>query len=110
MKKLSLLLILIGNSFFSQEYKTDQLYFIGEKITQQSLPLFKVHFPAERQDCKENDEDIKCHPLIVKSECFEYCSEYRIVKVLKGNYDRKTIHFASAYCNEFGYTRPLNDN
>lgn len=32
------------------------------------------------------------------------------MKVLKGNYDIKTIHFASAYCNEFGYTRPLNDN
>lgn len=108
MKKITFLFVLISYSFFSQESKTNQLYFIGEKIMQQSLPLFKVQFPPERQDCKEDDEDIKCRPFIIKSECFEYCSEYKIVKILKGNYDKQTIHFASAYCSDLGYRHPLD--
>lgn len=98
---------------FTYTYSQRQyFYFIGEKIKEEHCPFTATYIPAERQDCSENDEDERCYPTTTKIMCHgrgKYFSKFRVLKVLKGSYEKDTVEFYSTYCSEFGYTEPLND-
>lgn len=107
MKNITFFFLLILCNCFAQKTSTDQIYFIGEKLNEKQVPIFYTYIPAERQDCKNGDEDEKCYPTVTTSDCFKFTSNYKILKILKGTFDKKSIEFNSLYCNEFEYRRPL---
>ncbi|WP_144284012.1 hypothetical protein [Chryseobacterium echinoideorum] len=102
------LLCLFTYTYSQRQY----FYFIGEKIKEEHCPFTPTYIPAERQDCKESEEDERCYPTITKIMCHgsgKYFSKFKVIKVLKGSYEKDTVEFYSSYCSEFGYTEPPND-
>ncbi|MFC7348992.1 hypothetical protein ACFQO9_19920 [Chryseobacterium zhengzhouense] len=81
-------------------------------MKEEHCPFTETFIPAERQDCDKDDEDEKCYPIRTMVHCSgsgKYYSKYKIIKVLKGKYDKDTIEFFSMYCSEFSYHYPLNE-
>ena len=110
MKYVLVIFCFIYSFSFSQE---NQFYFIGEKIKEEHCPWsITVTTPAKRYDCIPGEMDDDCYPEISMPECLggsgEYFSTYKIIKVIKGIYEKETVDFSSVYCSEFGYSEAPN--
>ncbi|SDM33940.1 hypothetical protein SAMN05216273_1249 [Chryseobacterium taihuense] len=98
--------------FYTSYAQNNEFYFIGEKISEEHCPFTFTYIPPERTDCDKNDEDERCFPTTSKPLCKGsgmYLSKFRVIKVLKGSYEKDTVEFYSSYCSEFGYYEAPNE-
>jgi len=100
MKNIVFILTFFCSFLYSQSNQFhDQIYFIGEKIREESYSKnsqIEV-IPASKQvGCEEMDKDGNCYPEVMIWEqartSIESHTAYRIIKVIKGNYEEKTIN------------------
>ncbi|UFH33899.1 hypothetical protein LNP04_09440 [Chryseobacterium sp. C-71] len=106
MKSFVFIFIFQYTYLYSQKYeKYDQIFFIGERIKTRHLEIKRSYklYQSSRKDC-EIDKDDNCYPDVTKSNNFRIGTEsyttYKIIKLLKGKYDKDTVEYISIKYHE----------
>ncbi len=106
MKSLILIFLFQCIFLFGQKYEQyDQIFFIGEKIKTKHLEIKRSYklYQSNRKDCVI-DKDDNCYPESTQSNYFRMATEsystYKIIKLIKGKYDKDTIEYRSIRYHE----------
>lgn len=106
MKSLVFIFLFQCTFLYSQKYELyDQIFFIGEKIKNKYLEKDRSYrlYQASRKECPI-DKDDNCIPDVAKSFSYRAATEsystYKIIKLLKGKYDKDTIEYISIKYHE----------